>query len=90
MVFPVLHGPADRVAAVTDAMITPDGSGGLLVREAEAGKAVVFAAHAQTLNAMNSGADVYIQKPFNPDELAARLLAGRASLCAGDERDGSA
>src|SRR5688572_19718324 len=41
-------------------------------------------------DAMSSGADVYIQKPFNPDELAARLLAGRASLRASDERDGSA
>jgi DNA-binding response OmpR family regulator len=35
-------------------------------------------------DAMNSGADVYIQKPFNPDELAARLLAGRESLRATD------
>ena len=60
VVFPVMHGPADRVAQVTDAMITPDLSGGLLVREAEAGKAVVFAAHAQTLNAMNSGAGIQI------------------------------
>ena len=40
-------------------------------------------------DAMNSGADVYIRKPFDPDELAARLLAGRASLSASDDKDRS-
>jgi hypothetical protein len=58
VLFPLLHGPADQIAAVTDAMITPDLSGGLLVREAEAGRAVVFATHGQTLNAMNTGAGI--------------------------------
>lgn len=38
-------------------------------------------------DAMNSGADVYIHKPFDADELASRLLAGRASLRAADETD---
>jgi hypothetical protein len=60
VVFPVMHGPGGRVAEVTDALITRDLAEGLLVREAESGRAVVFAAHAQTLNAMNSGAGIEI------------------------------
>lgn len=35
-------------------------------------------------DALNCGADAYIQKPFRPDELTARLLAGRESLRASD------
>jgi hypothetical protein len=56
VLFPLLHGPIADMESVVSAMITPDLSDGLLVREAEAGKVVVLATHGQTLNSMNSGA----------------------------------
>jgi hypothetical protein len=60
VLFPLLHGPIADLESVTSAMITPDLLDGLLVREAEAGKAVVFATHGQTMNSMNTGAGTKI------------------------------
>lgn len=39
------------------------------------------------IDAKNSGADAYIKKPFDADELATRLRAGSASLRAADDDD---
>jgi CheY-like chemotaxis protein len=39
------------------------------------------------LDAKNAGADAYIKKPFDVEELANRLRAGSASLRAGDSDD---
>ena len=58
--FDVLHGPHDRVERTTDAMISRDLSKGLFVEEAEAGRALVFTVHAQTLMSMNTGTGIMI------------------------------
>ncbi len=54
-IFPVILGPCDVVAKTTDALISPGLDRGLLVDEAESGRAVVFTVHCQTLVALDSG-----------------------------------
>lgn len=52
---PMLYGDREALAAATDAMISPDLERGELVAEAEAGRAVVFTIHSQTLISLNTG-----------------------------------
>lgn len=52
---PMLYGDRDTLAAATDAMISPDLERGDLVTDAEAGRAVVFTVHSQTLISLNTG-----------------------------------
>ena len=49
----IWYGGGD-VAAATDALMTPDLSSGLLVEQAEAGRAVSITTHAQTLHSMGT------------------------------------
>lgn len=58
--YPVLRGRVDRVESATDALVSADLERGLWIDEAEAGRALVFTVHAQTLNAMNTGAGLRI------------------------------